>query len=145
MFWIFAGVILAADRVLKNYIDAHFLLHESQPLIDGLISLLYVQNKGAAFSMLSGQRWFLLAVALVTVGGILYYRYRFKPQKQMNMALGCIVGGAVGNMIDRFLYGYVIDYVSIGWWPVFNLADVAIVCGGAWLFLLILLSKEEKE
>ncbi len=145
MFWILSGTILIADRLIKNYIVAHFALHESKPIIDGMVSLLYVQNRGAAFSMLSGQRWLLLAISMLTVCGILWYRRRYHLKPRIDLALGCVLGGALGNMIDRFYLGYVIDYICIGWWPVFNLADVAIVCGGIWLFLGVLLDHKAED
>ncbi len=137
MFWLFAGAVLVADRLLKLYIDRHFALHESHTVIEGVLSLLYVRNEGAAFSLLSGQRWLLLMVAGITVCGILWYRRRTHLKPAVDIALGCVVGGAFGNMIDRVMQGYVIDYISVGWWPVFNLADMAIVSGGIWLFICV--------
>ena len=145
MFWILTGMILLADRLLKIYIVGHFSLHESHPIIAGMVSLLYVQNRGAAFSILSGQKWLLLGISILTICGILWYRHRHPLKRSIDMALGCVVGGALGNMIDRIYWGYVVDYISVGWWPVFNLADIAIVCGGAWLFLGIVFESRAEE
>ncbi len=138
MFWFFAGVVLVADRLLKLYIDHHFAVHESRSVIQGVLSILYVRNEGAAFSLLSGQRWLLLVIAAITVCAILWYRRGTHLKPDVDIALGCVVGGAFGNMIDRVMQGYVIDYISVGWWPVFNLADMAIVGGGIWLFISII-------
>ena len=138
MFWFFAGAVLVADRLLKLYIDHHFAVHESRSVIQGVLSILYVRNEGAAFSLLSGQRWLLLIIAAITVCAILWYRHGTHLKTSADIALGCVVGGAFGNMIDRVMQGYVIDYISVGWWPVFNLADMAIVGGGIWLFISII-------
>lgn len=110
-----------------------------------LFDLRMVHNRGAAFGMLQGHQEIFIGVALVTLGAAVLYLYRMKPDRQMQLIMGMIAGGALGNLVDRALYGYVIDFVDLGWWPVFNLADSAIVIGACLLAIKIMLQKDEIE
>ncbi len=112
---------------------------DSRAIIDGILSLSYVHNRGAAFGILQGKSWFFLIMAATVVLVMIIYNLKYSPPAWLQYATGLIVGGSVGNVIDRWLYGSVRDFLSIGWWPVFNVADMAIVCGGALLMLYVLL------
>ncbi len=137
LFWICAALAFFLDRIVKQYVIGHFVLHEGHDVLEGILSFVYVQNQGAAFSMLSGQRWLLLLIAAAAVGAILWYRRGGRLGRWMDSLLGMVVGGAIGNMVDRFFYGYVVDFISIGWWPVFNVADMMIVGGGIGLLICV--------
>ncbi|HYD97713.1 MAG TPA: signal peptidase II [Noviherbaspirillum sp.] len=137
-----ATIIVLLDQITKITVARLFTYGESMP-VTSFFNLVLVHNKGAAFSFLateSGwQRYFFSAIAIGAVLFILYLLKRHAGQRLFCWALALILGGAVGNLIDRVLYGYVIDfldfYVGKWHWPAFNIADSAIV-GGAALFIL---------
>lgn len=141
---LFAGVVLA-DQLTKLLVERLMQLHESRPLIDGVLSLTYVRNRGAAFGILSdadlpGQPVLLALVGLLALAAILTYATRLPPDSRLpRLALALVVGGAVGNLIDRARLGFVIDFVDVHWrhhhWPAFNVADSAISVGVALLVL----------
>ena len=136
--------VVAADQASKAWIMLHFSPHESLPVIDGLFNLVYVTNTGAAFSFLADAGewgfWFFVAVALLAIIAFTagwWFWARDKPLLTIAMAL--IVGGAIGNLIDRLRFGAVVDFldVLIGsyHWPAFNVAD-SCVCVGAGLYII---------
>jgi len=137
-----AGVVLVADIVTK--VLAVRLLPPNQPvsIIGDTVTWTLVRNSGAAFSMATGYTWVLTLIATAVVIGIIWMGRRL-VSPWWAVGLGMILGGAMGNLVDRFfrspgpLRGEVVDFLSIGWWPVFNVADPCVV-GGA--ILLVVLS-----
>ncbi|NEX61993.1 signal peptidase II [Noviherbaspirillum galbum] len=133
-----AAIIILLDQVTKITISKLFAFGESLQ-ITSFFNLVLAHNKGAAFSFLateSGwQRYFFTAIAVVAVLFIVFLLKRHAGQRLFCWALALILGGAIGNVIDRSLYGYVIDFLDFhaaGWhWPAFNVADMAICCGAA--------------
>jgi signal peptidase II len=144
MRWLWVSVVVVVlDQFSKLWADSALELHRSIELIPSL-AIRKVYNSGAAFSFLgdaSGwQRWFFIALALLVVSVLIVWLYRLqKNQLRMALALSLVLGGAVGNLIDRVLYGYVIDFIDVyyaSWhWPTFNVADSAITVGAALLLL----------
>ncbi len=135
---------LGLDFLTKRLIEAHFQLFESLPLLPG-VALTFVRNRGAAFSLLATapelvRRPFFLLVALAALIAVLFYLRQTPVQDWMTrLALGLIMGGALGNAIDRARYGEVVDFIEIGvrnlfTWPVFNVADSAVCIGVGLLF-----------
>lgn len=108
--------------------------------IGSLVAIEYAENRGAAFGLFRGQglALSLLAVAIL-VGLVLFYRRQPSPSLPLAVAIGLIGGGAVGNLIDRFRLGYVVDFIAVGRWPNFNLADTAISVGVVLLTVATLL------
>lgn len=137
-----ATIIVLIDQITKVTISKLFTYGESLP-VTSFFNLVLAHNKGAAFSFLateSGwQRYFFTAIAIIAAVFIIYMLKRHAGQRLFCWALALILGGAIGNLIDRVLYGYVIDFLDFyigNWhWPAFNVADMAIV-GGAGLFIL---------
>ena len=137
-----AGIVLIADIVTK--VLAVRLLTPGQPvsIIGDTVTWTLVRNSGAAFSMATGYTWVLTLVATAVVIGIIWMGRRL-VSPWWALGLGMILGGAMGNLVDRFfrvarpLRGHVVDFFSVGWWPVFNVADPSVV-GGA--ILLVALS-----
>ena len=137
-----ASIVLSLDVVTK--VLAVRLLSPGQPvsIIGDTVTWTLVRNSGAAFSMATGYTWVLTLVASAVVVGIVWMGRRLRSP-WWALGLGMILGGALGNLVDRFLRspgplrGHVVDFLSIGWWPVFNVADSAVV-GGA--ILLVVLS-----
>lgn len=137
-----ATIIVLIDQITKVTITRLFTYGESLP-VTSFFNLVLAHNKGAAFSFLASQagwqRYFFAGIAVAAVVFIIYLLKRHAGQRLFCWALALILGGAIGNLIDRVLYGYVIDfmdfYVGKWHWPAFNVADMAIV-GGAGLFIL---------
>ena len=140
--WVSAVVVLL-DQLSKLWADSALQLYQSIELIPSL-AIRKIYNSGAAFSFLgdaSGwQRWFFIALASLVAIVLIVWLYRLqKNQLRMALALSLVLGGAVGNLVDRVLYGHVIDFIDVyyaSWhWPTFNVADSAITLGAALLLL----------
>jgi len=141
--WLWVSVVvLILDQCTKLLADAMLSMHQSVVLLP-FLALRKAYNYGAAFSFLgdaSGwQRWFFIVLALIVMGILVTWLRRLPPGNTVaRMALVLILGGAAGNVIDRLIYGYVIDFIDVfygSWhWPTFNIADSAISVG---VFLLL--------
>jgi len=137
-----AALIVLVDQATKLTIERVFDYGDVHP-ITGFFNLVLTYNKGAAFSFLAGasgwQKEFLTAVGVIASLFIVYLLARHGTQRLFSLALALILGGAIGNVIDRVAYGHVIDFLDFHWrgwhWPAFNVADSAIVCGAALLIL----------
>lgn len=137
-----AGVVVLIDQLSKTLVVNAFELHHSQPLTSWF-NLVRVHNSGAAFSFLAGasgwQRWFFVALGAVASGFIVWMLKTHPTQKLFCFAVTMILGGAVGNVVDRLLHGHVVDFIQLhygGWYfPAFNLADSAITLGAICLIL----------
>ena len=123
---------VAADQAVKLYVVSHLALYESAPLLPGVVELLYIQNTGAGFSLLEGYTWVLTAVTAVLMAGIAVLLVRkIFPHPLAMWTLTVILGGGIGNLIDRVRLGYVVDMFHFQFinYPVFNVADILVVCG----------------
>ncbi len=131
-----SGVVLIADRLTKALIVRAFLPGETRPLIPHVVHLTYVQNTGAAFGLLKGCQLLFVACSLVVsvwIAHLFLSRRPLSPTMQWGCAL--VLGGAVGNLIDRLRAGSVIDFIDLRVWPVFNVGDSAITIGVSLLLL----------
>jgi len=137
-----AFILLIADQFTKVLILGYYQLGDSTH-VTSFFNIVRAHNSGAAFSFLAGasgwQRWFFTAIGVVAALFILWMLKSHAGQKLFSFALACILGGAIGNVIDRLLHGYVIDFLDFhlrGWhFPAFNIADSAITLGAAGLIL----------
>ena len=135
-----AVLVIIADQLTKILIARTFVLHEAKP-ITSFFNLVLAHNPGAAFSFLADaggwQRDFFTALGVVVSLAIIWMLYKHSAQRLFACALALVLGGAIGNVIDRVLYGYVIDFLDFYWgkwhWPAFNVADSAICLGAALL------------
>ncbi|MDH3979786.1 MAG: signal peptidase II [Gammaproteobacteria bacterium] len=136
-------LVLILDQASKLLVDAVLALHQPVMLIPSL-AITKAYNTGAAFSFLgdaSGwQRWFFVGLALLVSVVLLVWLQRLKAsERRTALALALILGGAVGNLVDRVIYGHVIDFIDVyygSWhWPIFNVADSAITIGAGLLLL----------
>lgn len=129
---VFAAVatgILLLDQLTKGLAVQH-LWPVGSVSVAGILRLSYVENRGAAFGVLQNQTIFFVAVGIVVIAGLaLSCRRLVNVPLLLSVCLGMQLGGALGNLIDRLRQGYVVDFVDFGWWPVFNVADAAIVVG----------------
>jgi signal peptidase II len=125
-----AAFALALDQFTKHVVATSFLPGESRPFIPHLLYWTYVQNHAGAFGLFGTKPWLLVAMALVVLA-LFWAAFREAAQRSMSIqiAFGAIAGGAVGNIVDRFHYGFVVDFIDLRWWPVFNVADSCITVG----------------
>lgn len=130
-FFVVLGVFVL-DQLVKNYVVTHMMLNESLPVIPGVFHLTYIRNAGAAFGLLQHHTWFFLVVAAVLAAATVYFLPRLSDYGSLfHWGLALLVGGAAGNAWDRLQSGVVIDFLDCRIWPVFNIADMAIVVGVA--------------
>jgi len=122
LFFLSALVVVVLDQLSK------FIVTRSFP---------YTTNTGAAFGILQGQQLLLIVISFLVICFLLYYR------KDYPLALGFLLGGTIGNLIDRLLLGYVIDFIDVGFWPIFNIAD-SFNTIGVGLLLLVFFREQSK-
>jgi signal peptidase II len=148
-----AGVVVA-DQITKRMVARMIELHDSHEIVPGLASLTHVRNRGAAFGFLSNadlpyQSVLFSVLSLVALVAIAAYAFKLPAtQRWTQVALALIMGGAVGNLIDRMAHGFVIDFVDVYWrahhWPAFNVADSCISIGVVMLVLELLRPNESE-
>jgi len=127
--FLIALTVIGADQLSKYLVRANMELGQSIPS-EGLVRLTYTTNTGGAFGLFANQTFLLALAAVVAITVlVLYLRYLPRGSTLLNVGLGLDLGGAIGNLIDRVRLGEVTDFIDIGAWPVFNLADSAIVVG----------------
>ncbi len=137
-----AFIILLVDQFTKVLIVGYYQLHDST-YVTPFFNVVRAHNTGAAFSFLAGasgwQRWFFTGVGLAAAALILWMLKSHPGQKLFSFAMACILGGAIGNVVDRLMHGYVVDFLDFHWrsmhFPAFNVADSAITIGAACLIL----------
>jgi len=138
-----AGVVILLDQATKFAVLGSFRFAERLPVIPGVFDLTLVYNTGAAFSFLAGaggwQRWLFTGIGIAASLFIVWMLARHGSQRMFSAGLSLIMGGAIGNVIDRILHGKVVDFLLVyrdpWYWPAFNVADSAITVGAALLIL----------
>ncbi len=143
--------VLFIDQITKILVLKNLKPNVSLPLINNVFNLTYVKNTGTAFGLFLNQTTLFIIISIITsIAIILYLKFpslfkiKTKLQVSIELALCLILGGAMGNLIDRIRFGYVIDFLDFRIWPVFNVADSAITAGAAVLAWRILFSKGGK-
>ena len=153
LFFATIALILIVDQLTKVWVVAHLPLYEPRDLwqwLAPILSFTYVKNTGVAFGLFQGLgRAFALLPALVVVAVVAFRRSLPVDDLWVHLSLGLVVGGALGNIIDRLLRGYVVDFLDVNFrplqsWPVFNVADSAVVVGVAILLLDTFLTETEE-
>ncbi len=135
------GVILAAtDQIIKYFVSVYLQPVGSVNVINNLLNLTYVENRGVAFGMFTDMRWLFVVITSLMLIAIIFYMFKKRPEgKFFYICAGLIIGGGIGNLIDRILYGYVIDYLSLSFFPpVCNFADYCITIGTILLVIYVL-------
>ena len=143
-------VLLGIDQALKQLALIHLKDHEDIELIEGFLSLHYLENNGAAFGMLKDQKAFFILITAVFFGLIAYIMIKLPEKKkylELHIVIAVITSGALGNFIDRMRIDHVIDFIYfvIIDFPVFNFADICITVGTIWLVLLIIFKYKEQD
>ncbi|UJF36303.1 signal peptidase II [Paenibacillus hexagrammi] len=159
-YYVYALIVFLLDQAAKWMIVKHIPLHEERSVIGQFFVITSHRNRGAAFGILQNQRWFFILITLIVVVGILWYiRRTIREGKVMlSFALSLLLGGALGNFLDRALFGEVVDFLQFTFdftlfgkaiyyiYPIFNIADSAIVIGVILIFLDSLLAwRKEKK
>lgn len=128
-----ALALLGLDQWVKHYVTVHIPLGEAQPLLPGLVELRTVHNYGAAWSSLAGMRWLLVAITGVIIAAVAVILIRRIVRHPVGVMAGILIlSGGLGNIVDRVRLGYVVDMFHLEFWPsypVFNVADICVVCG----------------
>jgi len=151
LFFLIALLVVVADQLSKIWIRSNLLVGQS--LFEaGFFRITHVHNTGAAFGLFQGQSFLLTIVASVGITVLLVYalviyrRFPLLDNRLGRPVLGLVLGGAVGNLIDRLRFGYVTDFIGVGLWPAFNIADSAITIGVVLLtYSLLRLARAEKH
>lgn len=143
----FLGIIilmLGLDQVSKWLVRDAMNLGQSIPIISSLMSLTYIENRGAAFGIMAGGRVLFIALTFLLLAFLLWYRHQNKHQSLLlEMSTGLIIAGALGNLIDRIVKGSVTDFIDFHFFPIFNVADIAVTCG---VFLMaVFIFKDENK
>jgi len=144
------SLLIALDQLTKFIISSKFELYESKPIIKGVFSITYVQNKGIAWGMLEGKR-VLFLISTITILILLFALYINIANKSkfilMRIGLVVLIAGAIGNMIDRIKLGYVIDFLDFTLidFPVFNLADIYVVLSMIYIIILLFFKYSNEE
>lgn len=153
---IFLPLVMTAILVVIDQITKYIALSSLKPIgsmtfIKGFMDFTFVENRGAAFGILEGQRWFFVVATIVISVAIIYAFVKMpkkKEYKYMKLALVLILAGAFGNVIDRLFRGYVVDFFEFTFidWPVFNVADIYVVVGTIiFAFLILFVIKDEPK
>lgn len=155
-YYALALVLLIIDQATKLYFDGNFELYQSVSVLPSVLNFTLAYNEGAAFSLLANQagwqKWFFVLLGGLVSAFLLYYlRQVPKVARLLSVGLALVLGGAVGNVIDRLLYGHVIDFIHVHYnevwhYPIFNVADMGIVVGvGLMVIDMLFLEKKRTQ
>lgn len=145
---VIAVLAIVADQITKYIVVENIELHETVPFIPGFMSFYHTRNTGAAFSMFSEQRWVFMVVSLISMGLICFLLIKeYKRHRLLNIALAMVLGGGIGNMIDRIALGYVVDFFHTDFidFAVFNVADCFITVGAVLLGVYVIFFEPKVE
>lgn len=142
IFLISALSVAVLDQLTKAAAKAY--LAEPLSVIRDFFSLSYVKNTGAGFGILQGQNMMIAFLTLAFIGAVLYFYDKIPHEKKTVVFTGILLGGAVGNLIDRLVFGFVQDFIAFSFWPAFNVADMGITIGGIGL-IVYLWNKDSKN
>ena len=125
-----ALIIILIDQLSKFFVRNNFQLNQPIPIINNIFHLTYIQNIGAGFGILKAQTLILIFVSIAVIG-IIFYNFDKIKNKEilLQVLVGFVLGGTIGNLIDRLAYGYVIDFLDFRIWPIFNFADSFVTIG----------------
>jgi signal peptidase II len=131
-------IIVFLDQLTKFLIKQNFQLNQSLPIIKNIFHLTYVTNTGSAFGLFKGFNIIFILISIIVVIIILYYLKKIKNnEKFLQFSVGLLLGGTIGNLIDRLSYGYVTDFIDFRIWPVFNVADSAVTLSVMAIIILL--------
>lgn len=141
-------ILVLGDQLVKWWVVQNFALYSGMDLIKGIVNIFYIQNTGAAWGIFSGEMVFFFGITAVAVVAMLYLMYQERGKSKIAMAAYVLIlAGAIGNFIDRFRLGYVVDMIRLEFidFPIFNVADMYLTIGVAILFIYIIFVEGKKE
>ena len=145
LYFIIISLILVFDIFTKYLSSFYFKVSEIE-VIKNILYFTYGENRGAAFGIMQNKQWFFILITLILIIAMILYILKVKPQDiLLKLSLSFIIGGGIGNLIDRVFKGYVVDFIDLRIinYPVFNIADCFVVIGAVLLCVYILFSKEK--
>ena len=149
MYYALAGLVVLLDQITKWLVVKNMQLGEHISIIDPYFSFLSHRNRGAAWGMLEGQMWLFYIVTVIVIAGIMYYFHKeAKGYRLFSISLMLILGGAIGNFIDRLAWGEVVDFISVLIpiikydFPIFNIADAALSIGVVLLIIHVVIDEK---
>ena len=143
---ILVAFIVVLDQLSKSYIQANMRLGESIPVLPDIFHITYILNPGAAFGLFADQTFFVIGLAVAMVLAVIYFYPAIKKESAwMKIGVGLLVGGAIGNLVDRIQIGKVVDFFDFRIWPIFNIADIGIVCGAFIIVATAFMEKDKSE
>ena len=143
--WLMFALALGLDQFTKWLVTSNLALFESVPE-EGFFRITYVWNTGTAFGLFTGRGDILTVVSLVAVAILIFfYRHAGRESLVVRLAIGLQLGGALGNIVDRFRLGHVTDFIDVGPWPIFNIADSSIVIGIGLMVFYLFVTRESRE
>ena len=147
IYYLVALIVVAIDQLSKWAVVQFMELFESIPVIEGWLHITSSRNTGAAFSILQNKQWFLIPLSILVIVFIIYYIYKERKNKLFSFSLALVLGGAVGNLIDRILTGSVVDFIDVRIinFAIFNIADSAITIGVTLLIIDIIFFQKKIE
>lgn len=148
MWFIISLLIIIFDQIFKFLVVSNISLTDSIEVIPKVMHFVYVKNTGAAFSILEGKTYLLSIVSVLVCAALVIYMIKTKPEsKMLSLSISLILGGAVGNLIDRLTKGFVVDFIEPMFirFPVFNFADIAITVGAVLLVVYVMFFDGKSE
>lgn len=148
VYLILIGLLIGADQLFKIWIVEHFVLGEQQVLLPKVLSLTYLKNTGGAFSLLEGKMTFFFIITVVAlIAGIYFLFKNLQESKWLTIGISLFLAGAIGNFIDRLRFGYVVDMFQLDFinFPIFNIADIALVIGVACIMIYFILDERAEK
>lgn len=144
LYFVIIVAIVILDQTVKHLIVGSIKLNDNISVVDGILSLAHIRNYGAAWSMLLGQIWFFVIISTVSLALMAFFFWKFRNRPLHLTGLSLMIGGTIGNFIDRLRLGYVVDMFQLDFinFPIFNVADCALTIGMA--VILIAMLKDDK-
>lgn len=143
--YLVALLMVLIDQIIKKWTTSSLQLHESRSGIDGLFDFYYIRNEGAGWGILQGRMWFFYVVTFVIIVYLIYLIYKHRQGSLfLKCTYGLLLGGAIGNLIDRIINGFVIDMFRLTFmnFPIFNVADMALSIGVVLLIIQVLMTED---
>jgi len=137
--------LVIIDQISKLMVQSNLHLYGTINVINGILDIVYYRNDGAAFGIFKGMNSVFIVIIIIAIGFILMYYRSFRYNLWMKISLGFLLGGALGNLIDRIRAGYVIDFINFRWWPAFNIADASVCVGAVMLLAHMLFRRRNYE
>ena len=140
-----ASLVIASDQVSKFFVRDNMTLGQSMPE-EGFFRITHITNAGGSWGIFGNTAFLTIATLVVVIAAlVLYLRYPLVRRMPVRVAMGLLIGGAIGNIIDRLSRGHVTDFIDVGAWPVFNVADCAIVIGVILIALYLIFSARKER